>query len=83
MDCQTNSLPSLKQLDPNESIKIIQNLNGTDSPELNKYFYYGSFACSERLSCQIQIEMKQVPFTPIKVNTVGNGLFTYQPNIYD
>ena len=83
MGCHTNSLPLLKQLDPNESIKIIQNVKGTDSPELNEYSYYGSFTYSEKLSFQIEIEMKQVPFTPIKLNTVGNGVFTYQPNIYD
>ena len=50
---------------------------------MNQYFYNGSFICFDRLSFQVQNEKNQTPFTLNKLNTVHNGVFTYQPNNCD
>ena len=68
-------------MDPNES--IIQNLNGTDSAKLNQNSYNGFSTHFERMSFQVQTEMKQPPFTVTKKNTVHTGVFTRQPKNYD
>ena len=52
-------MPLPKKLDPNESINIIRNVNGTDSAELNQNCYNGSFTHFDRMSFQVQIEKKQ------------------------
>ena len=38
---------------------IIRKLNDTDSAELNQHYYKGSFTYFDKVSFQVQIEMKQ------------------------
>ena len=63
--------------------KIFSTLVGMVSGALNQYSYCGSFTYFDGQSFQVQIEKKQTPFTPTKLNTVPTGVFTYQPNSYD
>ena len=57
--------------------KTIRNLNGTDSAELNQFCKNASLTFFGRLSFQVQIEKKHMPFTVSKLNTVHTGVFTY------
>ena len=59
------------------------NFTGTDSAELNQYFYNGCSTCFDRLLFQVQTEKKQSPFAVTKLNIVYTGVFTYQPNSCD
>ena len=61
---------------------VVWNQNGTVSPEPTQFFYGGSLTCFERLSFQVQIEMKQTPFTGTKLDTVHTGGNTYQQKNY-
>ena len=70
-------------MNPIECKKLIQNLNGKDSAELNQYFYNDSFTYFDKRTFQVQIEKKQRPFTVNKLNTLDIGVFIYQPNLYD
>ena len=83
MDWHTNSMPLCEEPDTNECRNFIQNLNGTECPELNQYAYNGSFNDFDRLSFQVQIEKEEMPFTVTNLNTVHIGVFTYQPKHYD
>ena len=61
-DWHTISMSLPKKLDSNECKNTIRNLNGTDSAELNEFFFIGYFNYFDRLSFQVQVEKKQMPF---------------------
>ena len=51
-------MPLSKEVDPNESQKIIRNVNGTDSPELNQLSNNGSSVYFDGLSMKVRTEKK-------------------------
>ena len=78
-DSNVNSLPQPKELEPNDRKNNNRNLNGTDSGNLNQYFYCGFSTDCDTLSFQVQIERTQTLFTVTKLNTVHINVFIYQP----
>ena len=60
---------------------FIWNLNGTDSPEVNQWWYISAPTCLDRLGSQNKLKEIQKPFTLTKLNTVISDVFTYEIKI--
>ena len=77
-------MPLAGKLNPKDGKNTTLNLNGTDRPQLNQYFYNCSFTCLDGLRFLVQNEKnEQMPFSVTNLTTVHTVVFTYQPINYD